>query len=202
MWWQLADGHTQIARTAARRAAHAPGRRQRGEEGHRASIAAAGVPEAAKQRLDSSWCGSEATVPNIPPASHMLGAATAFVSGSRVHHIGVVIVGKPDYAIVVGDAAQVRPGLWAELFKVLSNGLYEPGAKGTDSGLMRPTPGPGMERRRCPLVFNDYNDLYLMSMRARYRDGHRLGGDCRGGGCGQGGGRDRVRASFLAARVG
>ena len=30
-----------------------------------------------------------------------------------------------------------------------------------------------------PHVFNDYNDLYLMNMRARYRDGHRLGDDRR-----------------------
>ena len=47
-------------------------------------------------------------------------------------------------------------------------------------------PGNHFENRRGegkhPRVFNDYNDLYLMSMRARYRDGHRLGGDCRGGG--------------------
>ena len=45
-------------------------------------------------------------------------------------------------------------------------------------------PGNHFERNRrvegeLALVFNDYNDLYLMSMRARYRDGHRLGDDRR-----------------------
>ena len=29
-------------------------------------------------------------------------------------------------------------------------------------------------RRELPHVFCDYRDLYMMSMRARYRDGHRL----------------------------
>ena len=30
-----------------------------------------------------------------------------------------------------------------------------------------------------PQVFGDYNDLYLLSMRARYHEGHRLGDDRR-----------------------
>ena len=30
-----------------------------------------------------------------------------------------------------------------------------------------------------PQVLDDYNDLYLLSMRARYREGHRLGDDRR-----------------------
>lgn len=45
-------------------------------------------------------------------------------------------------------------------------------------------PGSHFERNgrveeEMQLVFKDYNDLYLMSMRARYRDGHRLGDDRR-----------------------
>ncbi len=55
---------------------------------------------------------------------------TTFVSGNTVHFVGIVIVGKLDYAIV-GRVVAVRVGLYlgATLFKVFLHSLYKPCCK-------------------------------------------------------------------------